>query len=230
MDYKDVFGKYEQLFFNFDTIDNVNNNENILNRIFVRNPRSVKKKDCLPLWMNNNNNMDIHTFLQCLQNDYINIYKYKYKEPKRPITGEELNIYDILAKHSRSKTGLLPTLYWRAYTFFKIKGYYLNLNSVYMKLSKYNFYLNENNTFFLNNLLNRKIDITKKYNTVVRCGEINADRLLLELKDNDYIWVFPIIHADNYNESDISCYLIKKSNEFFFNMIHNNTAKMKNQD
>lgn len=173
-----------------------------LGKIFMINRNSwVGQKKPLP-FLERVGELEISLYKELVKGN-ISIYEFKYDEPEEPKTEEEQLIFDRLVEHSKAKYFNVVWLYWRAYNFFKCFNLHLQLYSVYMGLGKEDYinrrYMDDNS------FLKTTID---QYYSMVRCGELEIDRLYYELYSGvECVWVFPfdeelyIINEAENNES-----------------------------
>lgn len=228
--YEDLFGPHEEL-----ELVNYNKKENMwyidsdeLNKIFTPNPNA---------WSSYSysfdkiyNNSKEHNLIEMLRDKKISIYKYNLEEPNEPENELEEDAFEILCNYSKARNMNVCWLYWRAYNFFKDKGYYLTYprNTVYMGLSNKNTIYNQSYRFrhksensndtIINKTISEELD--KDVNTTVRCGEMDLDRLQLELYNgSDYIWIFPFVYMSDEEikgdkKPEINAYLIKSNTDF----------------
>lgn len=223
MSYPELFGQYELLEFKFEKEEDFNKSTDLLNKIFTPNPnfwssrKNIwvhigKKKLMIPLLINSGD---------------IKIYKYTFKEPREPQEEDKFICYS-LSDIGRIKSEITFQLYWRAYNFFKEKGFYLkpNYSSTYLSLTLnpkkavgkeyYNYDIERK--YFSDNINNKEEDFKnielEKYNTVIRCGEMEGYRFLEFANKKNYLWIFPFIYDDDYNENEIPCYLFEFTDEY----------------
>lgn len=122
----------------------------------------------------------------------ISIYEFEQNEPKEPENKIEESMYDRLAHHSRAKYSNIVWLYWRAYNFFKFVTLHLQLDSVYMKLGKDDYPNRMLHYGYNDSEKYSTMSTIEKYESIVRCGELEVDRLYTEvLYGADCVWVFP---------------------------------------
>lgn len=217
MNYPDLFGKYELLKFNFEGEENFDKSIEVLNRIFAPNPNYWGDRS--NLWLHIGKERLMVPLL--IDSGDIKIYKYTLKEPIDPKNEDRLICYS-LKNLGRVKSEVTFQLYWRAYNFFKNKGFYLRTsttrNSTYLGLTLDKRKSIENEGFSYEDVEDIKedlrSDILSQYNSIVRCGEIEGYRLLELANKNNYVWIFPFIYGDYYNENEITCYLFEFTDRY----------------
>lgn len=208
--YADVFGGHTDLKLNEKTVEEV---IDILNKILVGNPNTWIRKDLLSL----QSEIPYNITALCI-NGLITVKKYEFKEPEEPTEAEEKD-YNALVRISKARSENVFWLYWRAFNFFKSKGFYpyqIMATSPYMSLSTTN---NLNKGYHHSWLAEEdlKSNIDKEKNelilescfTQIRCGEIEGYRAISDLNSGGCLWIFPFIDEDDYVEDSAVCYLLQ---------------------
>ncbi|MEG2918291.1 MAG: hypothetical protein RR851_10210 [Clostridium sp.] len=223
--YKEYFGIFKQLEFLWDSDEEMESSKRILDKIYTNNPNFWKKKDC---WLNYNGE-DKEVMIKAIISKDIYIYEYNHTEPDDPKSEYEKQIYETISSHSKSSNNNIQWIYWRAYNFLKEKDLYFTLDSVYMNLTYKDIstsYRDERINLNDNNIKNLKIIPVLEKKSLIRCGSFNADNLICNAYETDYIWVFPNLEIP-YSKSDytsyrykgvagteIPCYLIEITDKF----------------
>lgn len=216
MSYPELFGQYELLEFKFEKEENFNKSMELLNKIFTPNPNFWQNRT--DIWLHMGKERLMIPLL--IDSGDIKIYKYTFKEPIEPQEEDRFVCYS-LSDVGRVKSAITFQLYWRAYNFFKEKGFYLKRNyiksyldltlnkskSIGSEYSNYNIWDYDEEEELKDNEL-------EKYNTIIRCGEMEGDRLLNFANEKNYLWIFPFIYDDDYNENEIPCYLFEFTDEY----------------
>lgn len=164
--------------------------EDVLKNIFKSNLGKYKNS-----LLKNYGDTDITDIISCLKNEYIHLYEHKF-ELDFNYNLDELSKYELTNK-LKTKNENCHRAYIRAYSYFKSKGFNLKkLNSI--------------STYFIINPIDLDDKKTSNLKGFVKCGEIEAYKILDNLTMNDYFWVFPVDIEDNINK----CYLLKSTKEY----------------
>ena len=197
--YLDYFGIYKKIDFAGKDLDFVKNTLDFMNIKSVYHNDEIGEHNDLILNLLNNN---------------IEIYEFDFKEVNNPEGRTEENIYCSLMNISKGVSGWRTWIYWRAYKFFKERGLYIcpvsGVSNYFTLKSKESLnYLNpEDNSSKIAE--QEVINIVSNYNTKIRCGEIDSYRILLELTNQDFLWIFPYIEDEN----SLKCYVLKAKEQF----------------
>lgn len=204
-EYIDIFKDsiYTKLSFTDKTDEDIRVGLTKLSEIFTINKNSWVGQKKLKPFIQELGDLEILIYKELIKGN-ISIFEFETDEPKGPKDESEITMFDNLARHSRAKYLNIVWLYWRAYTFFKHFKLQLRHESVYMGLEKeghhtasnsyYNF--EEGKEYYLKETI-------EKYNTIVRCGELEVERLFLELHYGvDCVWIFPFEENPITDEED----------------------------
>lgn len=226
--YKEFFGSFNQLKLSWENEEEVEVSKKKLSEIFTNNPNFWGQKEC---WLNYKFSNDKERMIKAIISKDICIYQYDFLEPDEPKTEYENQIYRIISEHSKSNNSNIHQLYWRAYNFFKMKGVYFTLDSVYMNLTDKHIlssYFIEDEEVYHQNTRMKDTDIMSilQKKSIIRCGAYDADSLIYNAYANDYIWIFPNLSIP-YKKRDcvvyryyampgtkIPCYLIEITQDF----------------
>lgn len=214
MNYPELFGQYELLEFKFEKEEDFNKSVELLNKIFTPNPNFWS--DRKNIWLHIGKEKLIIPLL--INSGDIKIYKYTFKEPREPQKEDRFVCYS-LRDLGRIKSANTFQLYWRAYNFFKEKGFYIKRNRMKtylgLTLDKYKSIGSEYNKYdMLEDINTAECNELENLNTLIRCGEMEGHKLLDFANENNYLWIFPFIYDDNYDENNIPCYLFEFTDKY----------------
>lgn len=214
MSYPKLFGEYELLEFDFDTEKGFDDSIELLNKIFTPNPNFWQSKQ--DIWLHIGENRLMIPML--IGSGDIKIYKYTFKEPMEP-TEEDRFVCYSLKDLGRIKSANTFQLYWRAYNFFKEKGFYIKRNRMKtyldLTLDKFKSIGSEYSRYdILDDIDTVECNELGDLNTFIRCGEIEGNKLLEFANKNNYLWVFPFIYTDDYDSDKIPCYLFEFTDRY----------------
>ncbi|MDM5333988.1 hypothetical protein QUF56_12195 [Ureibacillus composti] len=227
-EYIDLFkeGNPSKLSFSDTTEDGIQKGMAKLGEIFTINTNSWVGQTKVKPFVEKIGELEYSLYKELVKGN-ITIYEFEYDEPNEPKEKEEQSIFDELAYHSKAKYLNVIWLYWRAYHFFKQYNLHLQLDSVYMGLSK------ENN---INRRRYRYIDDScpkttiDHYYSLVRCGELEVFRIYSEIFSNvDCIWVFPFDEELYINDEAESNEHTKKVRAYLLQFHHDTKVALKDK-